>query len=52
MSGSPGLRRHSVDEIFGDPLPDATADERRERPSEDDDERDRWLRENVPPHHG
>ncbi|MBF6075825.1 hypothetical protein IU498_14460 [Nocardia beijingensis] len=36
--------------IFGDALPDTTADERDER----DDARsaDDWLRGQVPPHHG
>ncbi|WP_280233475.1 hypothetical protein [Nocardia cyriacigeorgica] len=37
--------------IFGDVLPDTTADERgdeRDTPSSGDD----WLRSQVPPHHG
>jgi hypothetical protein len=42
----------SVNKIFGDFLPDTTTDECEERPSESDLERDDWLRENVPPHHG
>jgi hypothetical protein len=41
-----------VNKIFGDSLPDTTKDERDERPSDGDAERDEWLRENVPPHHG
>jgi hypothetical protein len=51
-------RRRRLAEVFGDPLPDTTRDER------DDDAReaavepagesagDRWLRDQVPPHHG
>jgi hypothetical protein len=42
----------SVNKIFGDFLPDTTKDEWEERPSDGDAERDDWLRENVPPHHG
>ncbi|MDQ4009160.1 MAG: hypothetical protein M3228_00290 [Actinomycetota bacterium] len=34
--------------VFGDVLPDSTADD---RPDEEPDERDRWLRDNRPPHH-
>ena len=44
-------RRRRRAEVFGDPLPDTTGDERDERPKRDDDN-DRWLREQVPPHHG
>lgn len=48
-------RRRRLAEIFGDVLPETTEDER------DDDHPpratgesagDRWLREQVPPHHG
>lgn len=42
----------AVNKVFGDVLPKTTADERDESASEDDVERDRWLRDNVPPHHG
>lgn len=46
-------RRRRLAEIFGDPLPDTTSDERdpgsaRERESASD----AWLRDQVPPHHG
>jgi hypothetical protein len=41
-----------VNNIFGDSLPDTTTDERDERSPDGDAERDEWLRENVPPHHG
>ena len=53
--GSPARRRR--EEVFGDVLPETTADER-----EPDDTAggrdgregggDAWLRDNVPPHHG
>ncbi len=46
-------RRRRLDEVFGDVLPDVTGDER----DEQDDgsaarDRDGWLRDQVPPHHG
>jgi hypothetical protein len=44
--------RATVNKIFGDPLHESGGDERDERPSEGDAERDRWLQENRPPHHG
>jgi hypothetical protein len=43
---------HSVNKIFGDSLPETTKDERDDHPSDRDAERDDWLRDNVPPHHG
>ncbi len=50
-------RRRRLAEVFGDALPDTTADERepdpRERPAAGaEDKTDAWLREQVPPHHG
>jgi hypothetical protein len=45
-------KRASVNKIFGDSLPEITKDEWDERPSDGEAERDRWLRDNVPPHHG
>lgn len=48
-------RRRRLAEVFGDPLPETTSDERepdpRERP-DDESASDAWLREQVPPHHG
>jgi hypothetical protein len=45
--------RRRMAEVFGDVLPETTQDERDpEPPSEEDDARDRWLRGEVPPHHG
>ncbi|MFR9767980.1 hypothetical protein [Nocardia sp. SC052] len=39
--------------VFGDALPDTTADERDERDERDDvRSADDWLRAQVPPHHG
>ena len=50
---SPWRRRRRLAAVFGDVLPETTQDEREpEPPSEADDARDRWLRGEVPPHHG
>ncbi len=47
-------RKRRLAKVFGDVLPDTTADER--DPAEDSEaaaERgDAWLKEQVPPHHG
>ncbi len=46
-------RRRRVERVFGDTLPDTTSDEREPAsPPGDEDPGDRWLREQVPPHHG
>jgi hypothetical protein len=45
-------RKRRLDEVFGDVLPETTGDERDDRDPGDDDASDRWLREQVPPHHG
>ncbi|WP_170219903.1 hypothetical protein [Mycolicibacterium hodleri] len=42
----------SVNAIFGDSLPETTKDERDYSPFGGEADRDEWLRENVPPHHG
>ena len=42
-------RRKRRAEVFGETLPETTADERDDAPAEGND---RWLREQVPPHHG
>lgn len=44
-------RKRRLAEVFGDVLPDATADDRDERP-EDESASERWLKSQVPPHHG
>jgi hypothetical protein len=41
----------AVDAIFGTELPQESSDEREPMVPAEMDERDRWLRENVPPHH-
>jgi hypothetical protein len=51
MANAPKHSRDSVNEIFGDPLPPKSIDDRESPRHEDDSERDRWLRENLPPHH-
>ncbi|HEY0902706.1 MAG TPA: hypothetical protein VGE14_02335 [Marmoricola sp.] len=45
-------RRKRLAEVFGDTLPDTTSDERDDASPEKDSATDRWLREQVPPHHG
>ncbi len=47
-------RRRRLAEVFGDVLPDTTSDERddAEPAKESESSTDRWLREQVPPHHG
>ncbi|MBO0680423.1 hypothetical protein JRC04_23400 [Mycolicibacterium sp. S2-37] len=41
----------AVNKVFGEILPETTADERDVDSSSPDPEHDRWLRDNVPPHH-
>ena len=46
-------RRRRLAEVFGDVLPETTTDERAESAGgADEGSGDRWLREQVPPHHG
>jgi hypothetical protein len=45
-----GERERRLDEVFGDVLPDTTADERDPEPREHDGEDD-WYERNRPPHH-
>jgi hypothetical protein len=47
-------RRRRLAEVFGDVLPDTTADERdpAERTDRAAERGDTWLKEQVPPHHG
>jgi hypothetical protein len=42
----------SVNEVFGEDIPQASSDERDPDGSHDEPGRDDWLRDNVPPHHG
>ena len=52
MSDQARPRYQAVNKIFGDSLPETTSDERDENAGDGEAERDRWLRDNVPPHHG
>jgi len=50
-------RRRRLAEVFGDVLPETTRDERDpdarpERRAPGEDAGERWLKEQVPPHHG
>jgi hypothetical protein len=49
---SDSQRRRRLAAVFGDVLPDTTQDERDPEGSSDEDAQDRWLRSQVPPHHG
>jgi hypothetical protein len=52
-AGPEWARRRRLAEVFGDPLPDTTSDERDPGETADATERgDTWLQEQVPPHHG
>ena len=50
MAG-PKPDREAVNRVFGAELPQASTDERDPSDGADADDRDRWLRDNVPPHH-
>jgi hypothetical protein len=53
VSESDWERKRRRAEVFGDVLPETTGDERDDRPAaERESASDRWLREQVPPHHG
>lgn len=41
----------TVNSVFGAELPQESSDERDHQSPAELDERDRWLRDNVPPHH-
>jgi hypothetical protein len=45
-------RRRRLAAVFGDVLPETTQDERDPEAASGDDAQDRWLRNQVPPHHG
>jgi hypothetical protein len=45
-------RRRRLAAVFGEVLPETTQDEREPAPPADGDAQDRWLRGQVPPHHG
>jgi hypothetical protein len=46
-----GPDRAVANSIFGAELPQESTDERDVNSADDRDGRDRWLRDNVPPHH-
>jgi hypothetical protein len=52
VTGDSPRKPLSVNDIFGESLPETTKDEWDDTPSSRDAERDDWLRDNVPPHHG
>ncbi|WP_197503409.1 hypothetical protein [Mycobacterium sp. E740] len=51
MADRPKPRRDAIDAVFGEELPQASTDERDNASPHEDAERDRWLLENLPPHH-
>jgi hypothetical protein len=46
------VRRRRLAAVFGDVLPETTSDERDQVAAEPEPSADRWLKEQVPPHHG
>ena len=45
-------RQARLAEVFGDVLPESTADDRDDDVRRDGTDEDAWLRAQVPPHHG
>ncbi|UMG93732.1 hypothetical protein [Nocardioides sp. TF02-7] len=45
-------RRRRLAEVFGDVLPETTRDERDAEAPDEEPASERWLRSQVPPHHG
>ena len=45
-------RQARLAEVFGDVLPESTADDRDDDVRRDRTDEDAWLRAQVPPHHG
>ena len=47
-------RRRRIAEVFGEVLPESTSDDRDREKSrrDDDDPGEKWLKAQVPPHHG
>jgi hypothetical protein len=48
----PAVSRRTLDDVFGDVLPDVTRDELEDGAEGADRDPDRWYRDNRPPHHG
>ncbi|WP_299558483.1 hypothetical protein [uncultured Mycolicibacterium sp.] len=51
MSEPAKSSREAVNKIFGDVMPEIGPNERDRDSYEDAVDRDRWLRDNIPPHH-
>lgn len=51
VKASAADRERRLHEVFGDVVPDSTSDDRPVQGDAEPDERDRWLRDNRPPHH-
>jgi hypothetical protein len=51
VTGASKPSRGAVNKIFGEELPQASADERDDDSPVADSEHDNWLRDNIPPHH-
>lgn len=52
-AGERELRRRRLAEVFGDVLPDQTADDTEHGDqTKSQDAAEEWLRRQVPPHHG
>ena len=51
MTDLPKPTQSAVNKIFGDELPQKSIDERDSSASADEADHDKWLRDNVPPHH-
>ena len=51
MTDPSKLSRDAVNKIFGEELPQTSADERDTDSPVGDSEHDNWLRDNIPPHH-
>lgn len=45
-------RRRRLAAVFGDVLPEQTTDDCEREPADREPAAERWLREQVPPHHG
>jgi hypothetical protein len=51
VTGAPTPPRDAVNKIFGEELPQISADERDDDSPAADSEHEKWLRDNIPPHH-
>jgi len=51
MTQPPKRSRDLVNKVFGEAFPAVSGDEREPDSPDTDADHDRWLRDNVPPHH-